>query len=100
MRRTKTWTVSLPPDMSRLAQEVARKEHRTKSELVREALRGYLASTHRPLSVGASERVARGGELAELYRQRAATRQPSEAELRKAFRGVKQMHDRLKRLTA
>lgn len=99
MRRTKTWTISLPPEMSELGQRVARAEHRTKSELVREALRAYLASANRPLSVGSGERLARVGELAEMYRQRVATRQPSEAELKKAFRGVKQMHDRLKHLT-
>ena len=98
MRTTKTWTISLPPEMSELVQRVARMEHRTKSELVREALRLYLASAHHPLSVGAGERLARVGELAALYRQRTATRLPSETELRQAFRGVKRMHDRLKRL--
>ena len=85
--------------MSELAQDIARQEHRTKSELVREALRMYLASANRLLSTGAGARIARAGELAELYRQRVGTSQPSEAELKKAFRGVKQMHDRLKHLT-
>lgn len=98
MRTTRTWTISLPPEMSELVQRVARTEHRTKSELVREALRVYLASSHRPLSAGTGERLARVGELAALYRRRAATPQPSDAELRKEFRDVKRMHDRLKRL--
>lgn len=44
MRQTKTWTISLPPQMGREAEQLARKEHRTKSELIREALRSYMAS--------------------------------------------------------
>ena len=42
-RETKQWTISLPPQLSRQAARLARQECRTKSELVREALRGYLA---------------------------------------------------------
>ena len=42
MRHTKTWTISLPPEMEREAMKLAKEERRTKSELVREALRHYL----------------------------------------------------------
>jgi len=42
-RETKQWTISLPPRLSRQAARLAREECRTKSEMVREALRGYLA---------------------------------------------------------
>ncbi|MGB4780651.1 CopG family ribbon-helix-helix protein [Candidatus Methylomirabilis sp.] len=42
MRTTKTWTISLPPKLVREAERTAKEEHRTKSELVREALRLYL----------------------------------------------------------
>ncbi|WP_447974925.1 CopG family ribbon-helix-helix protein [Nitrospira sp. Kam-Ns4a] len=42
MRATKTWTISLPPNLVRAAERMAKEEHRTKSELVREALRLYL----------------------------------------------------------
>ena len=42
MRTTRTWTVSLPPGLVRAAERTAREESRTKSELVREALRMYL----------------------------------------------------------
>lgn len=42
MRTTKIWNISLPPDMSKAAEEAATEESRTKSELVREALRQYL----------------------------------------------------------
>ena len=41
MRTTKTLSITLPPDMLARAEEIARKEHRTMSELVREALRQY-----------------------------------------------------------
>ena len=37
-----TWTISLPPAFAREAEAVSKREHRTRSELVREALRRYL----------------------------------------------------------
>ncbi len=42
MRTTQTWTVSLPPKLIKEAERVAKEEDRTKSELVREALRMYI----------------------------------------------------------
>ena len=100
MRTTKTWTISLPPQMSHLAEQLAKGEHRTKSELIREALRLYVAQRHQPLTLGAGERLARVGELADFYRQRHAGRRSSEAQLRRSFRGIRQLHDRLKHLAA
>ena len=41
-RQTVQWTVSIPPPLSRMASRIAREEYRTRSELVREALRRYL----------------------------------------------------------
>jgi predicted transcriptional regulator len=41
MRTTRTLSITLPPEMLSRAEEMARKEHRTMSELVREALRHY-----------------------------------------------------------
>jgi len=41
MRNTKTLSVTLPPDMLKRAQSIAKKESRTMSELIREALRHY-----------------------------------------------------------
>ena len=99
MRITRTWTISLPPQMSELALVVAKQEQRTKSELVREALRLYLAQQGKPLASGASERLRRVGELADTYRQHYATRQPSESELRMSLRGVRRMHERLKHMS-
>jgi len=42
MRTTKTWTVSLPPNLVREVERTAKEEDRTRSELVREALRVYI----------------------------------------------------------
>lgn len=98
MRVSRTWTISLPPEMSRLAQEVARQESRTKSELIREALRLYVAQRGQPLVLGAGERLARVGELADVYRQRHGQRPLTEDELRREFRPIRQFHERLKRL--
>ena len=41
-RNTVQWTVSIPPPLSKKALKVARLEYRTRSELIREALRRYL----------------------------------------------------------
>lgn len=41
MRSTEIMTVSLPPEMLRQFEEVRKRESRTRSELVREALRVY-----------------------------------------------------------
>ena len=40
-RITATFSVSLPPEMAVELEEVMKQEHRTRSELVREALRQY-----------------------------------------------------------
>lgn len=42
MRTTKTWTVSLPPQLEREAERTAKEEQRSKSDILREALRFYL----------------------------------------------------------
>jgi CopG family transcriptional regulator/antitoxin EndoAI len=44
MRTTKPITVSLPTDLVRETQRVAREESRTRSDLIRDALQQYLAS--------------------------------------------------------
>jgi predicted transcriptional regulator len=41
MRNARTLSVTLPPDMLKRAQSIAKKESRTMSELIREALRHY-----------------------------------------------------------
>ena len=42
MRTAKTVSITLPPDLLVKAQELAEREHRTMSELFREALRRYM----------------------------------------------------------
>lgn len=42
-RKTATFSVSLPPDMLVEIERVRREEHRTRSELIREALRNYFS---------------------------------------------------------
>ena len=44
MRTAKVISLSLPPDMEKEVQKVAKQEHRTISELLREAFRQYLAN--------------------------------------------------------
>jgi metal-responsive CopG/Arc/MetJ family transcriptional regulator len=44
MRTRQTMTISLPPEMIEQVEQVRKAEHRTRSELVREALRSYIAS--------------------------------------------------------
>ena len=43
MRTTKLITISLPPELLKKVEIIARKENRTRSELVRETVRQYLA---------------------------------------------------------
>lgn len=43
MRTTKLITISLPSDLLKEIEQIARKEHRTRSEFVRETVRQYLA---------------------------------------------------------
>lgn len=96
MRVTRTWTISLPPPMSRLAQRIAKEEHRTKSELIREALRNYLANRRHTPWGETDRRLAQVEELVDIYRQRYGRRRPAEGELREAFRPIRRFHDRVK----
>ena len=41
MRNTKTLSITIPPEMLSRAEALAKKENRTMSELIREALRQY-----------------------------------------------------------
>ena len=66
MRETTTFTVSLPPAMAKQIEQAMKAEHRTRSELVREALRVYLSMkvmpTERPSA--AEARAYRSGVAA------------------------------------
>ena len=41
MRTTRVYSITMPPEMAKQAERLARKENRTMSELMREALRRY-----------------------------------------------------------
>jgi predicted transcriptional regulator len=65
MRTTKVYSITMPPDLARQADALAKKENRTMSELVREALRRYQQPLPVPLDVRAegSDRAGVGGGL-------------------------------------
>jgi predicted transcriptional regulator len=65
MKNSKTLSVTLPPDMLRRAHALAKRESRTMSELVREALRHYERRTWW------DEVNAYGASRAELTKSRA-----------------------------
>jgi Arc/MetJ-type ribon-helix-helix transcriptional regulator len=44
MRSAKTVSITLPPELLLKAQQIASREHRTMSELFREALRRYISA--------------------------------------------------------
>lgn len=70
MRTSKILPISLPPEMLDNVTQLAKKEHRTKSELVREALRRYIEDTEWEAirSYGASRAKARGITEADIDR--------------------------------
>src|SRR5438105_3228540 len=49
MRSRRAVTISLPPEMLKQMEKVRKAEHRTTSELVREAWRTYFAMRHAPV---------------------------------------------------
>ena len=67
MRTTQTMTVSLPPALVRQFEAVRKAESRTRSELVREALRAYFESRYPAVAPTRAE-------MAALRRGRAAFR--------------------------
>ena len=58
MRTRQTMTVSLPPAMIRDVERVRKAENRTRSELVREALRTYFSRTFPVVAASAEELAA------------------------------------------
>ena len=46
MRTSETFTISLPPAMAKQMEKVQKEEHRTRSELLREAWRRYFESRY------------------------------------------------------
>src|SRR5450631_2928755 len=82
MRTTQIMTISLPPAMVRQFEEVRKRESRTRSELVREALRAYFAARYPAV-------VPTRAELAALRRGRAAFRRGDSLSLCEFLDGLK-----------
>lgn len=74
MRTTQILSISLPPAMLRQFEEVRKKESRTRSELVREALRAYFEERYPAVTPTRAE-------LAALRRGRTAFRRGDSASL-------------------
>jgi predicted transcriptional regulator len=71
MRTTRTLSVSLPPAQFRRAERLAKRENRTLSELVREALRQYEQKQDSPVNydlIAALRAVQQSAEQAGLDR--------------------------------
>jgi len=47
MRPSRTFTISLPPDLAEEVDRIAAAEHRSRSELLREAFRRYVGAQQR-----------------------------------------------------
>jgi Arc/MetJ-type ribon-helix-helix transcriptional regulator len=68
MRTTETMTISLPPGMAKQMAKVQKQEHRTRSELLREAWRLYFDSRYSVYTPTKAERVAINKGRAEFKR--------------------------------
>jgi len=81
MRTTQIMSISLPPAMVRQFEEVRKKESRTRSELVREALRAYFEERYPAVAPTPAE-------LAALRRGRAAFRRGDSVSLTQFLSGL------------
>jgi metal-responsive CopG/Arc/MetJ family transcriptional regulator len=68
-RTTKTVTISLPPKMVDELDRVRRREHRTRSELLREALRRYMADAGTQRTIPVEEATPEEIEALRLGRE-------------------------------
>ncbi len=65
MKTRQTMTISLPPAMVKEVERVCKAEHRTRSELVREALRTYMGDRFPVVAASPAElRAIRRGRMA------------------------------------
>jgi Arc/MetJ-type ribon-helix-helix transcriptional regulator len=87
MRTTQIMSISLPPAMVRQFEEVRKKESRTRSELVREALRAYFDERYPAVTPTPAE-------LAALRRGRTAFRRGNSVSLAQFLNGLEPPHHR------
>ena len=77
MRTTKLLTISIMPDFLAEVEQIAKEENRTKSELIREALRRYIEDRQwEKLTRYARERAAQAGIKTEEDVQKSSRRIP------------------------
>ncbi len=82
MRTRQTFTISLPPEMADQIEKAMKAEHRTRSELVREALRTYISIRQFP------QETPTASELRAIRRGEAAYRRGDHVTLDEYFRDV------------
>jgi Arc/MetJ-type ribon-helix-helix transcriptional regulator len=87
MRTTEIMTISLPPALLRQFEEVRKRESRTRSELVREALRSYFEQRYPTVQPTRAE-------LAALRRGRTAVRRGDSLSLSKFLDGLESSNRR------
>ena len=87
MRTTQVMSISLPPAMVRQFEAVRKKESRTRSELVREALRAYFDERYPAVTPTPAE-------LAALRRGRAAFRRGDSLSLAQFLNDLESPHHR------
>lgn len=75
MRTTDTVTISLPPAMAKQMEKVQKEEHRTRSELLREAWRQYFDSRYGTYTPTKAELAAIRKGRAEIKRGESVTLQ-------------------------
>src|ERR1700738_2111122 len=92
MRTTQIMSISLPPAMVRQFEEVRKKESRTRSELVREALRAYF--DERYPAVTPTPAPPPPPTPAPLPRGRAAFRRGNSVSLAQFLNGLEPPHHR------
>ncbi len=73
MRTTDTMTISLPPAMAEQMKLVQKEEHRTRSELLREAWRQYFESRYKAYTPTKAELAAIRKGRAEIKRGQSIT---------------------------
>lgn len=74
-RTTETFSISLPPEMAVELERVRKQEHRTRSELIREALRQYLKRGL--VAQSANEEGAQIGSMGDHRSRRTLTVSPT-----------------------
>src|SRR5579864_3778129 len=94
MRTTDTLTISLPPAMVKQMEKVQREEHRTRSELLREAWRQYFESRYPVIRPSRAELAAIRKGRAEFKRGEYVTLHQLHNELETARQQVRRKRAR------